>query len=411
MVSENYNTERPLIMHIDLNSCFATVEQQSRPMLRDRPVAIVNRRTEHTSIVAASYEAKAFGIGVGVKLQDALRICPDLVPLESDPPKYRYVYHKLLDIMKSYSAHVTMKSIDEGVIDFHSTTPAIQRRDLADVGHEIKWRLRAEVGRAMRCNVGIGPNRFLAKTAAGLNKPDGLDTIDHTSLRPTLARLKLTDLNGIARHNQDRLNAVGIYTPLEFLDAPEPILRTMVFKSICGTQWHQRLRGYEVDDVVRNLKTVGRQYVLESKKLPHAAIVQRLHHLCESVGAKLRSQNKVARGVLVYAKTKSRGYWHARRVSDLPFFSDQAIYAQALLLFRQVPAEIYEIGVSCYLLEDNLSDQLSFFGDELAREQHVTEAIDIINQRFGARTIHAADTLATGGHMQQKIPFGSTRYL
>lgn len=408
---ENYNNERPLIMHIDLNSCFATVEQQARPMLRGRPVAVVNRRTEHTSIVAASYEAKAFGIGVGTKLQDALRICPDLVPLESDPPKYRYVYHKLLDIMKSYSAHVTMKSIDEGVIDFHDTTSAIQGRDLEDVGHEIKWRLKTEVGRAMRCNVGIAPNRFLAKTAAGLHKPDGLDVIDHTSLRPTLACLKLTDLNGIAKYNQHRLNAVGIYTPLEFLDASEPILRTMVFKSICGTQWYQRLRGYEVDDVVRNLKTVGRQYVLEAKNLSHEAIVQRLHNLCESVGAKLRSQNKVARGVLVYAKTKSSGYWHARRVSDLPFFSDQAIYAQALLLFRQVPTGSFEIGVSCYLLEDDLSDQLSFFGDQLAREQHITEAIDSINQRFGSRTIHAANTLGTSRHVQQKIPFGSTRYL
>lgn len=411
MISENYNIERPLIMHIDLNSCFATVEQQSRPMLRDRPVAIVNRRTENTSIVAASYEAKAFGIGVGMKVKDALRLCSDLVPLESDPPKYRYVYHKLLDIMKSYSAHVTMKSIDEGVIDFHQTAPQIRARDMAEIGKEIKERLRREVGSAMCCNVGIAPNRFLAKTAAGLDKPDGLDVIDHTSLRPTLSRLQLIDLCGIAKHNKQRLNSVGIFTPLEFLDAPEPVLRTMVFKSICGTQWHQRLRGYEVDDVTRNLKTVGRQYVLEDRQLPHAAIVQRLHNLCESVGAKLRSQNKVARGVLVYAKTTERGYWHARKVNEMPFFSDRTIYAQALLLFRSVPAGIYEIGVSCYLLEDDLGDQLSFFGDELAREQSVTNAVDEINQRFGTRTIHAADTLGTGGHMHQKIPFGSTRYL
>jgi DNA polymerase-4 len=410
-MNEGYNEERPLIMHIDLNSCFATVEQQSRPRLRGRPIAIVNRRTENTSIVTASYEAKALGIGVGMKVKEAKKLCPDLVALESDPPKYRYVYHKLMEIMKRYSAHITMKSIDEGVIDFYQATEAMRGRALEDIGQEIKQALRSEIGRAMRCNVGIAPNRFLAKTAAGLHKPDGLDVIDHTSLRPTLASLKLTDLTGIARHNQERLNAVGVTTPLEFLDAPESVLRTMVFKSICGTQWHQRLRGYEVDDVARNLKTVGRQYVLEDRRLSFEAIRQRLHHLCESVGAKLRSQNKVARGVLVYAKTTERGYWHARHVSELPFFSDRAIYTQALLLFRQVPAGIYEIGASCYLLEDDLSDQLSFFGDELAREQYITEAIDTINQRFGVRTVHVADTLGTGRHVQQKIPFGSTRYL
>src|SRR5476649_274210 len=101
------NTEAPQIMHIDLNSCFATVEQQARPMLRGRPVAIVNRRTDTTAIVTASYEAKALGVKVGMKLREARLLCPDIIGLESDPSKYRFVYHKLLDIMHDYSAHVT----------------------------------------------------------------------------------------------------------------------------------------------------------------------------------------------------------------------------------------------------------------------------------------------------------------
>jgi DNA polymerase IV len=412
MLREEYNAERPLVMHIDLNSCFATVEQQSRPLLRGRPVAVVNRRTENTAIVTASYEAKAYGIGVGMKVKDALELCPDLVTLESDPAKYRFVYHKMLAIMKDYSAHITMKSIDEGVIDFKQTTGAMQQRDLKDIGHEIKQRLKDEVGCAMRCNVGIGTNRFLAKTAAGLHKPDGLDEITHENLRSTLSNLKLTDLNGIAQRNEKRLNAVGIYTPLEFLDAEAVTLRKVVFKSVVGEWWHQRLRGYEVDDVARNLKTVGRQYVLESNTLPRSVILQRLHHLCESVGGRLRSQNKVARGILVYAKSYDRGYWHARRMCEVPFFSNQAIHAQAALLFANAPpGNLKEIGVSCYELDDGLADQLSLFGDELAREQQVTNAVDQINRRFGDRTIHAADTLAAGTFLKPKIPFGSTRYL
>ena len=172
-----FNTERPLIMHIDLNSCFASVEQQARPRLRGRPVAIVNRRTEQTSIVTASYEAKAMGVKVGMKFREAKAICPDLIGLESNPAKYRFVYHKLLDIMRDYSAHVTMKSIDEGVIDFHDASEAILKRDLVDVAQEIKRRLKDEIGVWMRCNIGIATNRFLAKTAAGLNKPDGLNVI------------------------------------------------------------------------------------------------------------------------------------------------------------------------------------------------------------------------------------------
>jgi DNA polymerase-4 len=399
-------------MHIDLNSCFATVEQQSRPMLRGRPVVVVNRRTEETSIVTASYEAKALGVMVGMRVKEARRIIPDLVALESDPAKYRFVYHKMMAIMKRYSAHVTMKSIDEGVIDFHETSDVIRNRDLTDIGREMKQRLRDEVGNAMRCNVGIATNRFLAKTAAGLHKPDGLDVITHLSLRPTLASLKLTDLTGIAKRNEERLNAVGIYTPLEFLDADVNTLHRMVFKSIVGDQWHQRLRGWEVDDVVHDLKTVGRQYVLESHDLPRADIIRRLHHLCESTGAKLRTQKKAARGVFVYAKTYDHGYWHARQMAELPFFSDQAIYAQVALLFAKVPSSrIKEVGVTCYELSDGMSDQLSLFGDSIAREQQITGAVDRINMRFGERTIHAADTLVTSPFMRAKIPFGSTRYL
>ncbi len=411
------NTARPLVMHIDLNSCFATVEQQSRPLLRGRPVVVVNRRTEHTMIVTASYEAKALGITMGMRVKDAKRLVPDVVALESDPAKYRFVHHKMLDIMKRYSAHITMKSIDEGVIDFAQTTGDVTSRDLKDIGMEIKQRLRDEIGCAMRCNVGIATNRFLAKTAAGLNKPDGLNEITHENLREVMGRLKLTDLTGIASRNQLRLNSVGIYTPLEFLDTDELVLKKIVFKSVVGEWWYKRLRGWEVDDVSTDMKTVGRQYVLESRELTQMQILQRLHHLCEAVGGRMRSRGKVARGVFVYAKAYDRTmdykkrYWHARRMAPLPFYTDQAIYAQAAILFAQAPKNPMEIGITCYELCDGLDDQLSLFGDQMAREQQVTDAIDEINRRFGDRMIHSADTLGTGDFVKQKIPFGSTRFL
>jgi len=398
-------------MHIDLNSCFASIEQQARPRLRGRPVAVLNRRTENTAVITASYEAKAHGVTVGMPFREAKQLCPGLIPVETDPPKYRYVYRKLLAIMEDYSAHVRMKSIDEGVIDFEETTANMAARNLEDIGLEIKRRLRQEVGRAMRCNVGIAPNRFLAKTAASLHKPDGLDVINHQNLRSVYAQLKLTDLTGIASRLERRLNAVGINTPLEFLDADQLTLERMVFKSINGLAWHQRLRGWEVDKIDYDLKTVGRQYVLDSFDLSQDEILKRLHHLCESVGAKLRSQNKVARGVRLSVRTLDRGVWHAHQLAGLPFFSNQAIYSLSSQLFAGAPGRIREISISCYHLEDGMGDQLSLFGDEVAREQAVAAAIDEINARYGDRMVHSADTLGTGFYVKQKIPFGSTRYL
>lgn len=406
-----FNEARPLIMHIDLNSCFATVEQQARPLLRGKPVGIVNRRSEHTALVTASYEAKAFGVKVGMKAKEARLLCPDIVFLESDPSKYRYVYHRLLDIMRDYSAHVTMKSIDEGVIDFSEADPSILQRDLVEIGYEIKQRLKDEIGVWMRCNVGIATNRFLAKTAAGLNKPDGLDVITSQNIHEVLGTLKLTDLTGIAHRNQKRLNSVGIMTPLQFFDADPVSLRRVVFKSVVGEWWFKRLRGFEVDDVSTQVQRVGRQYVLERFDLSYDEIVQRLHHLCESVGGRMRSQGLSARGVSVYAKTSQREYWHSSSLSPLPFFSDQTIYARALQLFQKAPDEIKEIGVHCYQLEPYGEQQISLFSDQIARERQVVEVIDTLNKRFGDRTVHSANTLATGIYVQTKIPFGSTRYL
>lgn len=408
---DEFNTERPLIMHIDLNSCFATVEQQARPLLRGKPVAIVNRRTEHTAIVTASYEAKAKGVKVGMKLKEARILCPDIVALESDPSKYRYVYHKLLDIMRDYSAHVTMKSIDEGVIDFHQTSHDIAGRDLVEIGHEIKRRLKEEIGVWMRCNIGISTNRFLAKTAAGLHKPDGLDVITSQNIKQVLGELKLVDLTGIASRNEHRLNSVGIYTPLQFFDADPVTLKRIVFKSVVGEWWYKRLRGFEVDDVQTQLGRVGRQYVLERFDLTHEEIAQRLHHLCESVGSRMRTQKKAARGVYIYAKTFERGYWHSSTLSPLPFYSDAAIYTQALKLFQQAPDGIREIGVHCYELTELETSQVSLFADEITRERQMVDAVDGLNKRFGDRTVHSANTLQTGIYVSTKIPFGSTRYL
>jgi len=414
---DGLNPAHPLIMHIDLNSCFATVEQQARVRLRGRPVAIVNRRTDMTMIVTASYEAKAMGVKLGMRLRDAKKLCPGLIGVESDPAKYRYVYHKLLDIMNDYSAHVTMKSIDEGVIDFSQAPASIVDRGLEEIGREIKQRLRDEIGIAMRCNVGIATNRFLAKMAASLHKPDGMDVITADNLRDVYSTLELTDLTGIAGRNEHRLNSVGIYTPLEFLDASPAVLHDMVFHSIGGEQWHQRLRGWEVDDVATTVKRVGRQYVLDRFDLTFDEILDRLHHLCESVGSRMRGQGLSARGIYVGTRTfgmegdKRRNYWHASHVALTPFFSNETIYSLARQLFVNAPPSIRDINVHCYLLQREEPSQISLFGDQIARERAVTDAIDDINKRYGEHTVHAASTTNTGSFVKTKIPFGSTRYL
>lgn len=398
------------IMHIDLNSCFATIEQQSRPMLRGRPIAITNRITPNACIIAASYEAKAKGIKVGMRRREAEAICKDLIFTETEPSKYIFVHEKLKHIMQDYSADVVMKSIDEGVIDLTAAPPHIKTRDRAEIGHEIKQRLLVEVGDYMRCNVGIGSNRFLAKLAAELHKPDGLDEITPVNQRTIFATLKLTDLPGINIRMERRLNAVSIFTPLQFLDANEQTLVKLVYKSIDGSKWYQRLRGIEVDDYTSDIKSIGRQYVMESNRLSREETCARILHLSEDVGYRLRSKNLYARGVFVWLYGYDDIYYHKSAVSKRAIVTDQDICRAASKLFEQLPTPARIIGVTLYKLQKQADPQLTFYQSQIDRAEHVCAAIDKINYRFGARKIHSAASHGTE-HVKTKIPFGSTRYL
>lgn len=430
------NRAPALVMHIDLNSCFATVEQQARPLLRGKPLAITNRLTKNACVVAASVEAKAQGVKVGMTFSDAKMLAPRLIMIETDPPKYHHVYKILVDIMQSYSPNVVMKSIDEGIINFNPSGTGFSRptsggnstgltpwnsqsedstgvkvQSLVDIGHEIKQRLKDEVGCWMRCNIGIAPNRFLAKTAASLHKPDGLDVINHTNLRQALSGLKLTDLTGIAQGNQARLNARGIYTPLQFLDAPADLLKRHVFKSICGEDWYKRLHGYEVDDYTSSIKNVGRQFVLDDMKPSDEILQSRLAYLCETTAMKLRYKGLSARGIYIYLMYAGGDSWYERKMFKSSFFSNAEVHRRAMLVFNRRPQGdwVRMMAISCYGLESSNISQISLL-EEVNREVWLTQAVDQINNQFGEFTMTYASSLKSKDIVRQKIPFGSTRY-
>jgi DNA polymerase-4 len=213
------NRNQPLIMHVDLNSCFATIEQQANPLFRGKPLVVAAYNTPGGCVVAPSIEAKRFGIKTGMTVRDAKLLYPGVIVRPPDPPKYRAVHLQFRKIFTDYSPAVSPKSIDEAVIDF-TDTYALYKRSLIDIGKEIKRRFREEIGEWMRCSIGIGTNRFLAKLAASLKKPDGLTVIDHTNVLSVYNQVGLLDLNGINTKYQARLNAAGIFTPMELSGRP-----------------------------------------------------------------------------------------------------------------------------------------------------------------------------------------------
>src|SRR5216683_850241 len=148
--------EKPRIMHIDLNSCFATIEQQANPLLRGKPLVVAAYSTPNAFVLAPSIEAKRLGIKMGMRVRDAQEIYPKVIVRSPDPPKYRDVHLKFKKIFQDYSPDVTPKSIDEAVIDFRPVGNL--HHDLVRVAQEIKDRMKSEIGEWIFCSVGIGTN-------------------------------------------------------------------------------------------------------------------------------------------------------------------------------------------------------------------------------------------------------------
>jgi len=340
-----------------------------------------------------------------------MALCPDFIMLETDPTKYTHMYKGLIKIMQSYSPHIKMKSIDEGIIDFHGLGPTLKNRNLVDIGYEIKQRVYKDLGKYMRINVGIGPNRFLAKQAASLHKPDGLDLIDHTNVIDMYKSLELEDLTGIANAYGARLRAHGIHTPMQFLEANDEILRRRVFKSIHGLHWHERLRGYEVDDYETHLSMVGRQWVVKNPSNKDEYLRSCLHFLAETTGVKLRYRNVEARGACVWVSFQNGGGWSDKKMFKSTFYTNQDIWERMSRLFDNRPKHmvVRTMGLYLYQLTPSSRSQISLL-DDVEKADYLTKAMDEINDFYGSFTIHSADTLNGTRNVKQKIPFGGTEY-
>lgn len=398
-------------MHIDLNSCFATIEQQANPLLRGKPIVVAAYETPNGCVLAPSIEAKRLGIKTGMRVKEARLLCPDVIVRSSDPEKYRDVHQKFKKIFTDYSDIVVPKSIDEAVIDFRSMERL--KLDLVEIAKEIKQRMKKEIGEWIICSVGISVNRFLAKLAASLHKPDGLDLINHKNIKKIYGAITLLDLNGINLKFQARLNAYGIFTPLDFLNAECETLQKNVFKSVLGRQWYERIRGYEVDDVEFKTKSIGQEYALKEWTSDPRKICPMLMKLCEKMGRRLRRKSFIARGIHVGMIYRDGTYWHRARLTGEQMYTTMELYRNALLIYNQQPEikAITKISVSCYDLSSNTKAQMTLFDIDVSKQRKTANAMDDINHRYGEFVITPALMMGMKDTILDRVPFGSTKDL
>jgi DNA polymerase IV len=436
-----FNPAPPTFMHIDLNSCFATIEQQANPNLRGKPVAVAAYTTGGGCILAASREAKKLGIKTGMRVREGQAICPFLKVLPPDPNKYRFVNRKLVLLLGSYSASVEVKSIDEMVVDFrnspklnyesgsmnyesessknkkifniHASCFMLQEvtNQMKEIGMEIKNRIKTEIGEWLTVSIGIASNRFLAKTASELHKPDGLDIIIGENIEKILGEMKLEDLCGIKSGNGGRLRICGIKTALGFYKASIKELK-YAFRSIVGYHWWLRLHGFEADDREFSRKSFGHSYALYKPYRPSdRELKQILCQLTLKMGRRLRRQGYAAGGIQVACLFPDWSYWHQARKLPQALFAGDDLFKSALSMLARSPDQpVRIISVSCYGLTSDKTEQLGLY-ENSDRKKSLTLALDAISDRFGEGTVSSGLTLSMERKILDRISFGGVKDL
>ncbi|KKQ92341.1 MAG: Nucleotidyltransferase/DNA polymerase involved in DNA repair [Candidatus Woesebacteria bacterium GW2011_GWA2_40_7] len=396
-------------MHIDLNSCFATIEQQANPFLRGKPIAVAAYTTPNGCILAASIEAKKLGIKTGMRVRDGKTIYPDLIILPSDPNKYRDVHIKLKNLILEYTNDFTPKSIDEFVLNLENY-PTLKTRSLKVVAQEIKDRIKTEIGEWLTVSIGIAPNRYLAKIAAGLHKPDGLDEINSQNFLDIYSALKLTDLTGIKNANAARLNSMGIYSVLDFYQASVWRLKA-AFHSITGLYWHTRLAGYEADSVEYQRRSYGNSVALGKNLSTIPDLSPVLARLTEKTCSRLRRAGYTAGGIHLFLSYKDGKWWHKGKGIGRQMFDPRDIYKAASRLLLESPSAgsaapyVLNMAVSCSNLDRVASCQLDFFND-VQKKEKLVEALDDINEKWGDFTISMARSMGGAKMVIDRIAFG-----
>ena len=407
------NLADPTVLVVDLNCAFASIEQQHDPSLRGRVLAIAAYATDAATIVSSSREARDLGIKTGMKVWEAKAIDRNVIVREPDPPRYRAASDQLIDILERHSPDVLRMSIDEASLNL-AGTPDLKRLGPEGVARAVKRQIFDEIGACVTSSIGVSTSIWMAKQASNLDKRDGLQRIDHTSLVAVFSRLQLTDLSGIADATANRLRRAGIHTPLDFLRATAPRLRTVGMHAEVAGGWAKRLRGFEVaafEHAAR--KSYSHSHVLARATTSQHELEELLMRLSEMVGRRLRGGHRRGRVVsigLVYRPDEG-GHFSRQMTLPHPIATGDEIYRAALTLLdaRDRRRLVGTLGVGLSGLSDDGTGQLEMFTEGGGqRHERLEAAVDAIRDRFGEDAMQRSRLLGRAPVVRDRIAFGNT---
>lgn len=384
-----------VIMHADMNAFFASVEQQSNPGLRGVPMAVTGSQ-QRTIILAASYEARAFGVKTGMTLAEARQKCPQLQLVAANNRLYTHVSAQIIKIFQDYTPLVEIFSVDEAFLDLSGSLQLFGGAER--IAYLIKSRLKARYG--LTCSIGIAPNKLLAKLASEMKKPDGLTVITPERVAEILEELPIGAICGIGRKTETVLNRLGIFTCGQLGRFSVPRLKARF--GIIGERLAMMGRGSDDSPVVPpeqepEVKTVGHSMTLPRDISTREEIARILLQLAEMVGRRARRYGVTGRTLTLTIRYADFTTFSRQQVQAIALGRSEEIYRAALKILDSLllTQPVRLLGVRLSSLQYHERQLLLLF--EERRRQQLTDSLDQVNDRYGEFSVMSASLLRVKG--------------
>jgi DNA polymerase IV len=374
-----------IVLHIDMDAFFISVEQRDDPTLRGRPAAVCGALSRSV-VTSATYEARPYGIHAGMPVQEAKRRCPDLVLVPGDHSKYTKTSSRIFSLLKDYTPLVEVASIDEAYLDI--THSLLLFRSPLQIAQSIKQRILAT--EQLTCSIGIAPNKLLAKLGSGLKKPDGLVVIRQEEVADCLRDLPASKLFGIGPKLAEGLRAMGISTCGQLGKCSVPFL-TQRF-GVIGERLHEMGLGLDDRTVVpfdeeEDAKSISHSVTLDEDTSDTEKLRKVLLQLSEKVARRMRRDGFL--GSRVVLTVRYADFYTFSRQKTLSTFvhSGNEIFKHAFEIFESIshPKAIRLLGVGVSLLKKEWL-QMDLF-EEKEKKDNLLKAMDRVNERFGDWTL------------------------
>ena len=384
-----------VILHVDLDSFFATAAQQANPSLRKKPVGIVKAKGR-SCIIAASKEAKIYGVKTGSSVFEAKKLCPSIILVCAEFEKYEDITYRFIEICQKYSPICEVFSLDECFIDITDTEKLWG--NVLSIALDIQERLASEIGDYLTCSVGISHNRLLAKLASTCAKPDGIYYLDKKSVFEALDKADLTDVCGIGSGLYKRLMSIGIGDfktlrawPLKFLYKHfGPFWSEHLYNLARGIDNSAVIPAHEIPEA----KSVGRTYTTHRNLYRKDEIERLMRNLAEEAAEKARKMQLAGRYVGLSLRGCEKSFYGHKTLKT--YINDgNMLFKICQIILKEWSGEYVRFcGVTLSQLTKSKYVTTPLFPKDQRRKNLIT-AVDKINDNFGTYTIFPGQLLKT----------------